>query len=89
MTKTHCFVLLDKREEFWNDSKSGMSYFSTLRSSIKRQMKNQKLQDTATLLKTTSNRLKTIKIKATMAGLHYKMVVFQPQRQIRIWSPHK
>ena len=36
--------ILDKRKEFWDDGKSGMSYFSILRSSIKRQMKNQKFQ---------------------------------------------
>jgi hypothetical protein len=38
--------ILDKRKEFWDEGKSGMSYFSILRSSIKRQMKHQKIQYT-------------------------------------------
>ena len=54
---THCSFyrfILDKREEFWNDGKSGMSYFSILRLSIKWQI----IRDfnTPTTLKRTSNR---------------------------------
>ena len=54
---THCSFyrfILDKREEFWNDGKSGMPYFSILRLSIKWQI----IRDfnTPTTLKRTSNR---------------------------------
>jgi len=36
--------ILDKRREYWDDKQSGMAYFALLRSSSKRQMKNQKFQ---------------------------------------------